>query len=110
MSTTPETDDFLDGAEIAQGEDKAAAKISNTAESEQMIMETIPSTDEDIIDGSMTPISLGSFDWSDFETRYQAALKNASEEEKLILKEAESLSRASFFFLSLPITPIWAID
>lgn len=36
---------------------------------------------------------LQSFDWEDFEARYEVALLNASEEEKAILKEAESLSK-----------------
>ncbi|KAJ3495570.1 hypothetical protein NLG97_g3303 [Lecanicillium saksenae] len=33
------------------------------------------------------------FDWENFESRYEAALLSASEEEKAILKEAESLSK-----------------
>ncbi|OAA81112.1 hypothetical protein LEL_00657 [Akanthomyces lecanii RCEF 1005] len=37
---------------------------------------------------------LQAFDWEDFEARYEAALLRASEEEKAILKEAESLSKA----------------
>ncbi|OAQ99697.1 hypothetical protein LLEC1_03522 [Akanthomyces lecanii] len=37
---------------------------------------------------------LQAFDWEDFESRYEAALLRASEEEKSILKEAESLSKA----------------
>lgn len=36
---------------------------------------------------------LQAFDWEDFESRYEAALLRASEEEKVILKEAESLSK-----------------
>ncbi|KAJ4165024.1 hypothetical protein LMH87_006673 [Akanthomyces muscarius] len=36
---------------------------------------------------------LQAFDWEDFEARYEAALLRASEEEKAILKEAESLSK-----------------
>ncbi|EGX92731.1 hypothetical protein CCM_04104 [Cordyceps militaris CM01] len=36
---------------------------------------------------------LHAFDWEDFESRYQAALLKASEEEAEILKEAESLSK-----------------
>lgn len=36
---------------------------------------------------------LQAFDWEDFESRYEAALLRATEEEKVILKEAESLSK-----------------
>ncbi|XWW95485.1 hypothetical protein V2A60_003444 [Cordyceps javanica] len=36
---------------------------------------------------------LHAFDWEDFESRYEAALQKASEEEAEILKEAESLSK-----------------
>lgn len=39
------------------------------------------------------PDELDSFDWQDFEARYKAALLEANEEEKAILKEAESLSQ-----------------
>ncbi|OAA40742.1 hypothetical protein BBO_05799 [Beauveria brongniartii RCEF 3172] len=37
---------------------------------------------------------LHAFDWEAFESRYEAALLKASEEETAILKEAESLSKA----------------
>jgi hypothetical protein len=40
-----------------------------------------------------TPDELDEFDWQDFEARYKAALLEANEEEKAILKEAESLSQ-----------------
>ncbi len=40
-----------------------------------------------------TPDELEPFDWKDFEARYQAALSAANEEEKAVLKEAESLSK-----------------
>lgn len=42
---------------------------------------------------SAPPSALEPFDWNEFTARYEAALKDATEEEKAILKEAESLSR-----------------
>ncbi len=43
---------------------------------------------------------LQAFDWEDFEARYKAALLRASEEEKAILKEAESLSKVRTYTAS----------
>lgn len=37
---------------------------------------------------------LPAFDWEEFEARYEAALSQASEEERVVLKEAEALSKA----------------
>ncbi len=48
---------------------------------------------------------LQAFDWEDFESRYEAALLRASEEEKAILKEAESLSKVYF-----PTSNMWAFS
>lgn len=44
---------------------------------------------------SAPPSALEPFDWAEFTARYEAALKDAKEEEKAILKEAESLSRVT---------------
>lgn len=40
-----------------------------------------------------TPGTLTSFDWRDFEARYEKALSDADESEREILKEAENLSK-----------------
>ncbi|UNI23451.1 hypothetical protein JDV02_009269 [Purpureocillium takamizusanense] len=40
-----------------------------------------------------TPGHLPPFDWEDFEARYEAALREADDSEREILKEAESLSK-----------------
>lgn len=39
------------------------------------------------------PAVLGPFDWDDFEARYEKALMDADEQEREILKEAESLAK-----------------
>lgn len=39
------------------------------------------------------PAVLGPFDWDDFEARYEKALMDADEQERDILKEAESLAK-----------------
>ena len=41
---------------------------------------------------------LEAFDWQDFEARYEAALAKASEEEKAVLREAESLSKVFILY------------
>lgn len=51
------------------------------------------------------PAVLGPFDWDEFEARYEKALVDADEQEREILKEAESLAKvrrvASFgYYLS----------
>lgn len=46
--------------------------------------------------GGLTPNGpgiLGPFDWDDFEARYEKALVEADEQEREILKEAESLAK-----------------
>lgn len=40
-----------------------------------------------------TPGTLAPFEWADFEARYESALRDADEQEKEILKEAEGLSK-----------------
>ncbi|KAF4443552.1 hypothetical protein F53441_11407 [Fusarium austroafricanum] len=40
-----------------------------------------------------TPGTLEPFDWDEFETRYEAALRDADEQEREILKEADALSK-----------------
>ncbi|KAK2594796.1 hypothetical protein QQS21_007483 [Conoideocrella luteorostrata] len=42
---------------------------------------------------SPPPADIAPFDWEDFEARYGKALRDADEEEREILKEAESLSK-----------------
>lgn len=42
---------------------------------------------------SPLPADVPPFDWDDFETRYERALREADEAEREILKEAESLSK-----------------
>ncbi|GJN70367.1 hypothetical protein PLICBS_004422 [Purpureocillium lilacinum] len=44
-------------------------------------------------DTPSTPGHLLPFDWDDFEARYEAALREADENEREILKEADSLSK-----------------
>lgn len=44
-------------------------------------------------DSPNTLEELEPFDWGDFEVRYETAILEASEEERAILKEAESLSK-----------------
>lgn len=40
-----------------------------------------------------TPSPLETFDWVDFEARYESALRDADQSEREILKEAEDLSK-----------------
>lgn len=47
-----------------------------------------------------------SFDWEDFERRYETALRNADENEQQILKEVESLSAVRFTHNRLPVLAI----
>ncbi|UKZ65376.1 uncharacterized protein TrAtP1_006570 [Trichoderma atroviride] len=44
-------------------------------------------------DAKPPPAVLGPFDWDDFEARYEKALMDADEQEREILKEAESLAK-----------------
>lgn len=44
-----------------------------------------------------TPGALEPFDWDEFEARYEAALQEADEREREILKEADALSKVSSF-------------
>ena len=46
-------------------------------------------------DTPSTPGHLLPFDWDDFEARYEAALREADENEREILKEADSLSKVA---------------
>lgn len=43
-----------------------------------------------------TPGVLESFDWDEFEARYEAALREADEQEREILKEADALAKVVF--------------
>ncbi|QUC18467.1 uncharacterized protein UV8b_02708 [Ustilaginoidea virens] len=47
---------------------------------------------------SPLPADVPPFDWDDFETRYERALREADEAEREILKEAESLSKTCKYF------------
>ncbi|KAF4967308.1 hypothetical protein FSARC_5138 [Fusarium sarcochroum] len=40
-----------------------------------------------------TPGALEPFDWDEFEARYEAALRDADEQEREVLKEADALSK-----------------
>ncbi|KAJ4271445.1 hypothetical protein NW762_000147 [Fusarium torreyae] len=40
-----------------------------------------------------TPGALEPFDWDEFEARYEAALRDADEQERQVLKEADALSK-----------------
>jgi hypothetical protein len=44
-----------------------------------------------------TPGALEPFDWDEFEARYEAALQEADEREREILKEADALSKVNSF-------------
>ncbi|KAJ4016560.1 hypothetical protein NW752_003686 [Fusarium irregulare] len=44
-------------------------------------------------DSPETPGVLEAFDWDEFEARYEAALRNADEQEREILKEADALAK-----------------
>jgi hypothetical protein len=46
-----------------------------------------------------TPGVLESFDWDEFEARYEAALRDADEQEREILKEADALAKVTFMYL-----------
>lgn len=75
-------------------QDAAAATADSHSPVERV--EVQQEVNEEQLTGSMspeTPSELDAFDWKDFESRYQAALVEANEEEKAILKEAESLSK-----------------
>ena len=49
---------------------------------------------EDLVhDIPPSPEELSSFDWDDFERRYEQALRDADAREREILKESESLSK-----------------
>ncbi|KAF5658315.1 hypothetical protein FHETE_9969 [Fusarium heterosporum] len=47
-------------------------------------------------DSPDTPGVLDSFDWDEFEARYEAALRDADEQEREILKEADVLSKVIY--------------
>ncbi|KAJ6442900.1 peroxisomal biogenesis factor 2 [Purpureocillium lavendulum] len=53
-------------------------------------------------DTPSTPGQLAPFDWEDFEARYEAALREADDNEREILKEAESLSKVASSHATAP--------
>ena len=50
-------------------------------------------------DSPETPGVLKAFDWDEFEARYEAALRNADEQEREILKEADALAKVVLYVI-----------
>ncbi|KAJ6779656.1 hypothetical protein PWT90_05778 [Aphanocladium album] len=94
MATPPGEPNGVDGQHVETDEPRTnghidlsddAAPGSRTPETSQQQDPEPPSPD--------SLEKLPAFDWENFESRYEAALLRASEEERAILKEAESLSK-----------------
>lgn len=59
--------------------------------------------DEHSPDPPSTPGTLASFDWEDFETRYEKALHEADEHEQEILKQADALAKVGSRFVAFRV-------
>ena len=80
------------------GHDEDAPVSNNPSRAEAVRQEpSTPSTRQReqsaSLNGRESPEALSPFDWEDFEARYQKALRDADDQERDIIKEAESLCK-----------------
>lgn len=84
------------GFELAGDAETTASDSSDRRSPPTVAVKTPePPTDQRAANGTgpSTPEAPPSFDWDEFEARYQEALRGADEKENEIIKEAEALSQ-----------------